>query len=273
MFGRVTPEQKRELVKALQVQGHTVAMTGDGVNDVLALKDADCSIAMASGSEAAVQAAQMVLLESDFSKMPSIVAEGRRVVNNLERSGSLFLVKNVFSFLTALLVISFGITYPLLPTQVSLVTMWTIGVPSFFLAQVPNTSLIRGTFLKNVLSKAIPGGVTDVIMIMATIVISRMIGLSTEEMSTACTIALGAVGLSVLFKVCFPFEKFRAVIFSGCIIGLILFAWVLHWLYGVVLLPFPGMILAGAMILLAGPVLFAISKLHQKISKRLNLAI
>lgn len=271
VFGRVTPEQKRELIKALQAQGHTVAMTGDGVNDVLALKDADCSIAMASGSEAAVQAAQMVLLESDFSKMPAIVAEGRRVVNNLERSGALFLVKNVFSFLTALLVMFFGITYPLLPTQVSLATMWSIGVPSFFLSQVPNTSLIRGTFLKNVLSKAIPGGVTDVIMIMGALIMSGVIGLSSEETSTACTIALGAVGISFLFKVCFPFDKFRAAIFGCCVVGIILTAWALHWLYGIVLLPIQGVILAGVIILLAGPMLFLMTKLYAKLDKRMNL--
>ncbi|MCG5125727.1 HAD-IC family P-type ATPase, partial [Candidatus Saccharibacteria bacterium] len=144
VFGRVKPEEKRKMVKILQKAGHTVAMTGDGVNDILALKDADCSVAMASGSQAASQVAQLVLLDSDFSRMPQIVDEGRRVVNNLERSGSLFLVKNVFSFIVALLSIGFGFMYPLLPTQVSLVTMFTIGVPSFFLAQIPNKDLIRG---------------------------------------------------------------------------------------------------------------------------------
>ena len=127
VFGRVKPEEKRKMVKILQKAGHTVAMTGDGVNDILALKDADCSVAMASGSQAASQVAQLVLLDSDFSRMPQIVDEGRRVVNNLERSGSLFLVKNVFSFIVALLSIGFGFMYPLLPTQVSLVTMFTIA--------------------------------------------------------------------------------------------------------------------------------------------------
>ena len=153
VFGRVKPEEKRKMVKILQKAGHTVAMTGDGVNDILALKDADCSVAMASGSQAASQVAQLVLLDSDFSRMPQIVDEGRRVVNNLERSGSLFLVKNVFSFIVALLSIGFGFMYPLLPTQVSLVTMFTIGVPSFFLAQIPNKDLIRGNFMINILCK------------------------------------------------------------------------------------------------------------------------
>ena len=160
VFGRVKPEEKLKMVKILKAARHTVAMTGDGVNDVLALKEADCSVAMASGSQAAVQASQLVLLESDFARMPEIVKEGRRVVNNLERSGSLFLVKNVFSFLAAILSISFGLIYPLLPTQVSLVTMFTIGVPSFFLAQIPNTKLIKDNFMLNVLSKAAPAAVT-----------------------------------------------------------------------------------------------------------------
>ena len=166
VFGRVKPEEKRKMVKILQKAGHTVAMTGDGVNDILALKDADCSVAMASGSQAASQVAQLVLLDSDFSRMPQIVDEGRRVVNNLERSGSLFLVKNVFSFIVALLSIGFGFMYPLLPTQVSLVTMFTIGVPSFFLAQIPNKDLIRGNFMINILKKAIPAALTNVVIVL-----------------------------------------------------------------------------------------------------------
>lgn len=265
VFGRVTPEQKRAMVKALQAQGHTVAMTGDGVNDVLALKDADCSIAMASGSDAAVQAAQMVLLESDFSKMPSIVAEGRRVVNNLERSGSLFLVKNVFSFLVALLAIVFSVTYPLLPTQVSLIAMWTIGVPSFFLSQIPNTALIRGTFLKNVLSKAIPGGVADVIIIMAAAAIARMINIPEEQISTVCAFSSAAVGIAFLLTVCWPLNKYRGAIFGMCVVGIVLFAWLLHWLYGIVALDFPGAMLSVVMAALAGPVLFAMSKIFSKV--------
>ena len=133
VFGRVTPKQKQKIVKALQGQGHTVAMTGDGVNDILAMKDADCSVAMASGSEAAAQASQVVLLESDFSCMPSVVLEGRRVVNNIQRSASLFLVKNIFSFLMSIFSAVFMMTYPLEPSQISLISGFTIGIPAFLI--------------------------------------------------------------------------------------------------------------------------------------------
>ncbi len=143
VFGRVTPVQKRQLVHALQSAGHTVGMTGDGVNDVLALKDADCSVAMASGCDAAAQVSQLVLLESDFAAMPSVVMEGRRVVNNIERSASLFLVKNIFSFLMAVFSVCFRSTYPLEPSQVSLISMFTIGIPGFFLALQPNGDIIH----------------------------------------------------------------------------------------------------------------------------------
>ena len=154
VFGRVTPNQKRKFVQILKEEGKTVAMTGDGVNDVLALKDADCSIAMASGSDAAAQASQLVLLESDFSCMPEVVLEGRRVVNNIQRSASLFLVKNIFSFLLSLVSFVFMFTYPLEPSQISLISMFTIGVPAFFLALEPNKNIIKGHFLTNVFLKA-----------------------------------------------------------------------------------------------------------------------
>ena len=153
VFGRVTPDQKRKFVHALKDQGKTVAMTGDGVNDVLALKDADCSVAMASGSDAAVQASQVVLLESNFACMPSVVMEGRRVVNNIQRSASLFLVKNIFSFLLSLFSVVLMITYPMEPSQISLISMFTIGVPGFFLAFQPNKERIQGHFLSNVFLK------------------------------------------------------------------------------------------------------------------------
>ena len=150
VFGRVTPSQKRMLVQALKEHKKTVAMTGDGVNDVLALKDADCSVAMASGSEAASNVAQLVLLDSDFSRMPSVVAEGRRVVNNIERTAALYIVKNIFSMLLAIFSVILMLDYPLEPSQVSLISMFTIGIPSFVLALEPNKELIRGHFLTNV---------------------------------------------------------------------------------------------------------------------------
>lgn len=158
VFGRVKPEQKRKLIKALQKNGNTVAMTGDGVNDILAMKIADCSIAMASGNSAAVQASQVVLLDSDFSRMPKVVDEGRKVVNNIERSASLFLVKNIFSFLMAMFSLMFAMTYPLRPAQIALISAFTIGLPSFLLALENNYNRIRGKFIPNVLSRAIRVG-------------------------------------------------------------------------------------------------------------------
>ena len=139
VFGRVTPAQKRKFVKALQADGHTVAMTGDGVNDVLALKDADCGIAMASGAQAASQVAQLVLLESDFSGLPAVVAEGRRVINNIQRSASLFLVKNIFSFLLTFIALFITMPYPLQPLQLSLLSMVTIGIRPLFWRWSPTT--------------------------------------------------------------------------------------------------------------------------------------
>lgn len=231
IFGRVLPEQKRKLVKALQKQGHTVAMTGDGVNDVLALKDADCSIAMASGSDAAVSASQLVLLESDFSKMPGVVKEGRRVVNNLERSGSLFIVKNIFSFTAAIFAICLGFRYPLLPAQVSMVTMWVIGVPSFFLSQMPNTDLIRGRFITNILKKAIPGGLTNVVVVLLSFLACHIFGVPDDQIFTACTLAFGIVGMIYLYTVCRPLNLYRGVVWFGCLIGLVFCATVLRWLF------------------------------------------
>ena len=221
VFGRVTPEQKRLFVKALKAQGHTVAMTGDGVNDVLALKDADCSVAMASGSDAAAQAAQLVLLESDFSRMPSVVLEGRRVVNNIQRSASLFLVKNIFSFLLAIFSAVFMITYPLEPSQVSLISMFTIGVPAFFLALQPNKELIQGKFLTNVVLKALPAGLTDVLAVGALAVFGQTFGVGTSDIGTAATILLAIVGFMILYRICKPFNILRVIVWVGCVIGLI----------------------------------------------------
>ncbi len=221
IFGRVTPEQKRWLVKSLQRQGKTVAMTGDGVNDVLALKDADCSVAMASGSDAAVQASQVVLLESDFGCMPSVVAEGRRVVNNIQRSATLFLVKNIFSFLLSLFSVTLMITYPLEPSQISLISTFTIGVPAFFLSQQPNKDRIEGDFLTNVLLQALPAGITDVLVVGALVIFSQVFEVSAVDISTAATMLLAIVGFMILFRICEPFNTVRVFIWFGCVIALL----------------------------------------------------
>ena len=221
VFGRVTPDQKRKFVRILKEAGHTVAMTGDGVNDVLALKDADCSIAMASGSDAAAQASQLVLLESDFSCMPEVVLEGRRVVNNIQRSASLFLVKNIFSFLLSLLSVLFTFTYPLEPSQISLISMFTIGVPAFFLALEPNKNRIKGHFLTNVFLKALPAAITDALAVGALVIFGRTFGVDSTDISTAATMLLAIVGFMILYKISAPMNKMRVAILVGCIIGLL----------------------------------------------------
>lgn len=221
VFGRVTPDQKRKFVKALKKNGKTVAMTGDGVNDILALKDADCSVAMASGSDAACQASQLVLLESDFSKMPDVVLEGRKVVNNLERSGSLFLVKNIYSLILSVLTICFGIAYPLKPSQISLISLFTIGIPALVLSQMPNKELIKGRFIKNILFKALPAGITDTIIVAAMMYFGRVFGVSQAEIATSSTILLGIVGLMIVFQISKPNDVYKMWLWVVCAVGLV----------------------------------------------------
>lgn len=221
VFGRVTPDQKRKFVRALKKAGRTVAMTGDGVNDVLALKDADCSVAMASGSDAAAQASQLVLLDSNFACMPAVVMEGRRVVNNIERSASLFLVKNIFSFLLSLFSVCFMINYPLEPSQISLISMFTIGVPAFFLALQPNKNIIQGHFLSNVLIKALPAGITDFLVVGALVVFGQVFEVGETDISTACTMLLAIVGFVILYNISKPMNALRWCVWGGCIVGLL----------------------------------------------------
>lgn len=221
VFGRVTPKQKKKLVKALQAKGHTVAMTGDGVNDILAMKDADCSVAMASGSEAAAQAAQVVLLDSDFAHMPDVVYEGRRVVNNIQRSASLFLVKNIFSLLLSLFSVILMVTYPLEPAQVSLISMFTIGVPGFLLALEQNKDRIKGHFITNVMLKALPGGLTDVIAVGALVVCGEVFCISDASIGTIATLVLSVVGFMILFKISEPLNGMKYAVIIGNIAGLV----------------------------------------------------
>ena len=215
VFGRVTPEQKRYLVRAFQQQGHTVAMTGDGVNDVLALKDANCGIAMASGSQAASQVAQIVLLNSQFSAMPAIVAEGRRVINNIQRAASLFLVKNIFSFALTLLLLFIDMPYPLLPIQLSLISTFTIGIPSFFLALEPNYARVEGKFMRNVIRRAMPGGLTNLTIVLLAGFFTSTFGLSNEQLNTICVWVMSAVGLVTLYHVSVPFTRLRLAVLAG----------------------------------------------------------
>ena len=206
VFGRVTPKQKLEIVRALKEKKHTVAMTGDGVNDVPALKESDCSIAMASGSDAARTVSQIVLLNSDFSSMPRIVAEGRRSINNLQRSASLFLVKAIFSAIIAVMFIFLRCDYPFQPIQFTLINAVSIGIPSFFLALEPNHERLKGKFILNVIKKALPGALTMSLNILLLVSVSGYLGFSGPEISTIAVLLTGYTGLMILFKVCIPFN-------------------------------------------------------------------
>ena len=237
VFGRVTPKQKRSIVHILQKMGNTVAMTGDGVNDVLALKDADCSVAMASGSEAASQVAQVVLLDSDFSKMPSVVLEGRRVVNNIQRSAGLFFVKNIFSFLLSILSLAFMFSYPMEPSQISFISMFTIGIPGFFLALEPDESRIEGKFLPNVMKNAIPGGVADVLAVGALVFCGQAFHLESTGIATAATLLLAVVGFMVLYKISRPLNKLRAAVLIGNMVALIVCGLSLNRLFALKAMP------------------------------------
>lgn len=222
VFGRVKPEQKRKFVTALQKAGKTVAMTGDGVNDILAMKKADCSIAMASGNQAAVQASQVVLLDSNFAKMPEVVNEGRRVVNNIQRSASLFLVKNIFSLLMAIFSLVMTINYPLQPSQITLISAFTIGLPSFLLALESNENRIRGKFIPNVLAKAFPGGLTDWLAVGILVIAGSYINLDHDQVGTTATMLLVLVGIMVMYHISAPLNKFRGGVMAISVIGVIL---------------------------------------------------
>ena len=221
VFGRVTPDQKKKLLQALKNAGHTVAMTGDGVNDVLAMKEADCSIAMATGAQAANQVAQMVLLNSDFASMPAIVGEGRRVINNIQRAASLFLVKNILSLGLSLICLLTGQAYPFIPFHLTLISALTIGVPSFFLAMEPNYEQVRGTFLKTVLRQALPGGLTNLFMVLTAQLLLFAFSIPAAQISTACAGILALVGLLVLHRTCKPYDAFRRILWFAMAAALV----------------------------------------------------
>lgn len=221
VFGRVTPQQKKDLVAALQKKKHVVAMTGDGVNDLLAMKQANCSIAMASGAEAASSLSSLVLLDSDFSAMPGVVAEGRRVINNIQRSASLFLVKNIFSFFLSLITLFTAWPYPLEPIHLTVISALSIGVPSFVLTFEPKYDRIKGKFLPTVLRRAFPGGLTNVFVVLICQAFMAVFGLPKEEVSTVCAAILSFVGLLVLFQVCKPFNLFRKCLWAAMGAGMV----------------------------------------------------
>ncbi len=238
IFGRVSPEQKAILVKALKSQGKTVAMTGDGVNDILALKEADCSVAIAAGSDAARSVSQLVLLDSNFSSMPSVVAEGRRVVNNIQKSSSLFLMKTIFAICIAIFVLCMNKTYPFSPIQFILLEIFVIGLPSFFLALQPNTNPIKGKFMSNLAKNALPAGMCLVGVTITMYIYQMFTGISTELLVTMSSIAIVAVGFMALFRMCKPFNWFKSIMYVACLAICITCVVFLHDLFRYVTIPY-----------------------------------
>ena len=260
VFGRVTPDQKRRLVLALKRAGHTVAMTGDGVNDVLALKEADCSIAVASGSDVACQVSQIVLMDSNFASMPAVVGEGRRVINNIERSASLYLVKNIFSMLLALLSLLFTLPYPLAPAQLGLINGLTIGIPSFILAMEPNTSLVKGHFLRNVIYRALPAALTDLFLTEGVMLFYLAAGLEDSAVSTICAGIMGVVGMMMVFRTAKPMNRWHIIMVAALSAGLAFCFLFLKFVFNLVPLDFLSSLVLGVFALLAWPVMNVIDK-------------
>ena len=265
VFGRVTPELKRKLVRAMKADKHTVAMTGDGINDVLALKEADCSVAMASGSEVACQVSNIVLLNSDFASLPSVVMEGRRVINNIERSAVLFLVKNIFSFVMAIITLIFTLPYPLTPAQLSLISIVTIGIPSTLLTMEPNESLVKGSFLRNVISRAIPGGITNVGLIIGVMLFYLAFELPTDEMSTICAIILTVVGFLVLHNICKPYNNYKRILLISMVTIFIVSLIFLKELFTLTSLSYQSILVLVVFTLLANQTLYLLTKFFKYI--------
>lgn len=219
VFGRVTPQQKRELVLALKRRGHTVAMTGDGVNDVLALKEADCSVAMAAGSDAARNVAEIVLVDNDFASMPAVVAEGRRSINNLQRSAALFLTKTLFSMGLAAICIALP-PYPFQPVTMTLINFFCIGFPSFVLALEPNRARVQGTFLSNVLKRSVPAAAGVLAAALLCMAASRLLGATEAVLSTMCLVSTCAVGCCLIWRISRPFTPLRAAVLTFVVAGI-----------------------------------------------------
>lgn len=255
VFGRVTPEQKRKLVRAMKSAGHTVAMTGDGVNDVLALKAADCSVAMASGSDVACQVSHIVLLNSDFSSMPDVVQEGRRVINNIERSASLYLVKNIFSFCLAFITLFAALPYPFTPAQLSLVSALTIGLPSFVLAMEPNKNRVEGHFLKNVIFRALPAAIANIFLIVGILLFYLAFGLSEQSLSTICTAVMGIVGLLMVHRTSKPYNGLRLAMILLISAAFAVSFFFLKEFFELTVLSWPDLLVLVVFALLANPVM------------------
>ena len=269
VFGRVTPDQKLAIIKALKANGHKTAMTGDGVNDVPALKEADCSVTVQSGSDAARAVSQIVLMNNDFASMPLVVEEGRRCINNIQRSAALFLVKTIFAFLLAVTFLFLPYAYPYRPIQMTLVSALTIGAPSFLLALEPNRNLVRGSFLANVMRKAAPGGIAAALGIGLIMVSQAVFGFSAESVSTMATFLMSAACFSALWSVCMPFNKTRAVMYAllvtvFCLVPVVSAS--LRKLFYLTLLSFKEYAVLGVLIVIVWTVRFALSILANRLT-------
>ncbi len=271
VFGRVTPHQKRAMVRALQARGHTVAMTGDGVNDVLALKDADCGVAMASGSEATRGVAQLVLMDSNFSAMPAVVSEGRRVINNIERVASLFLAKTAYSVILSVLTGVFALAYPLRPIHLSILSWFTIGLPAFFLALEPNNQRVSAGFLRRVLGRAVPAGLVIAIVTMGAFAIVQLdTSIDADHARTVAVLVAGSVALMNLYRVAQPLNRLRATLVIT-MITLFALAFVMPWSRDVFELPRTAAWaygLAAAFIAVAWPLLEIGSRIAERWHRR-----
>lgn len=268
IFGRVSPFQKKELVEKMKLLGHTVAMTGDGVNDVLALKEADCSIALASGSDAAKAVSRLVLLNSNFDSIPNIVYEGRRTINNITRSASLFLSKTGYAILFALIYLFLNVSYPFEPIQISLISSLTIGIPSFVLALEDNKDRLKGSFLKNVLYKSIPVSITSVVIVLIVEILGSIFGFSQEQKSTIDVILIETIGFILIFKISIPFNKIRKILFYFCIICFIISYIFLRNFYSLTLLSGELLLMTFALIILSIYILIYLYKIFNKLIEK-----
>ena len=260
VFGRVRPNQKKLLVQALQSKKHTVAMTGDGVNDVLALKEADCSVAMASGSDVAAQISDLVLMNSDFASMPSVVAEGRRVINNIERAASLYLVKNIFSLILAVISITAVFSYPLTPSQLTLMSLLAIGIPSLILALEPNENLVTGKFLQNAILRALPAALTDLFIIIFVLLFQQAFQMSSGEISTITALLVTIVGFFMVWKVAKPVNRLHLGMMAGLILALVFIVLVIPGAFSLTTLSFGGVLVLTVFVLLIPSVVWLLNK-------------
>ena len=273
VYARVQPEHKVRIVNAWRRKGAITAMTGDGVNDVLALREADCSIAMASGSGVACQASHIVLLDSQFSALPSVVAEGRRVINNIERSASLYLVKNIFTFVLSLITLFFTLPYPYTPAQLSLVNALTIGIPSFILAMEPNENRISGRFMPNVIYRALPAALSDLILVVGVMLFYLAFHIKEDMLSTLCTGIMGIVGLLMVHQTSLPMNKLRKAMLVGLCIAFVVCYFFLPELFTLSALDKPSLLILVVLGLLAFSVMFVCRRGLRKAKARLDKGI